>query len=154
MLKTWGRGRLKQFDSALWTLRTEIHKPFIHTVRIQILSNFFSICRKRFEKILIYDLNITLKTGIFTSWNSRKLGHPEFWRFGKSKIGTILTKPGRLADMLKGGAAYQKGKTSFEKNCFSAWVSMLNNNYGFDQQRLIWYVFRLWDMVFSWRFEH
>ena len=25
--------------------------------------------------------------------------------------------------------------------------------YGFDQQRLIWYVCRLWDMVFSWRFE-
>ena len=22
--------------------------------------------------------------------------------------------------------------------------------YGFDQQRLIWHVFRLWDMVFSW----
>ena len=26
--------------------------------------------------------------------------------------------------------------------------------YGFDQQRLIWYVGHLWDMVFSWRFEH
>ena len=25
--------------------------------------------------------------------------------------------------------------------------------YEFDQQRLIWYVFRLWEMVFSWRFE-
>ena len=25
--------------------------------------------------------------------------------------------------------------------------------YGFDQQRLIWYVFRLWDMVFGSRFE-
>ena len=25
--------------------------------------------------------------------------------------------------------------------------------YGFDQQRLIWYVCRLWGMVFSWRFE-
>ena len=24
---------------------------------------------------------------------------------------------------------------------------------GFDQQRLVWYVCRLWDMVFSWRFE-
>ena len=27
--------------------------------------------------------------------------------------------------------------------------------YGFDQQsQLIWYVFRLWDTVFSWYFEH
>ena len=26
--------------------------------------------------------------------------------------------------------------------------------YEFDQQRLIWYVFCLWDMVFSWHFEH
>ena len=25
--------------------------------------------------------------------------------------------------------------------------------YGFDQQKLIWYVFHLWDMVFSWSFE-
>ena len=32
-----------------------------------------------------------------------------------------------------------------KKNCFSAWAS---TEYGFDQQRLIWYVCRLWDMVF------
>ena len=25
--------------------------------------------------------------------------------------------------------------------------------YGFDQQRLIWYVFRLWDLLFSWSFR-
>ena len=34
-------------------------------------------------------------------------------------------------------------KTSFEKK----------TEYGFDQQRLIWYVCRLLDMVFSRRFE-
>ena len=37
-------------------------------------------------------------------------------------------------------------KTSFEKNCFSAWASTLNMGW---PTRLIWYVCRLWDMVFS-----
>ena len=44
-------------------------------------------------------------------------------------------------------------KTSFEKKtvffCIAKYAA-----YGFDQQRLIWYVFRLWDIVFSCRFEH
>ena len=38
-------------------------------------------------------------------------------------------------------------KTSFEKNCFF-WVDEYAE-YGYDQQRLIWYGFRLWHMVFS-----
>ena len=38
-------------------------------------------------------------------------------------------------------------KTSFEKICFSAWVSTLNM--GLINKRLIWYVGHLWDMVFS-----
>ena len=46
---------------------------------------------------------------------------------------------------------WQHSKTSFEKKLFFC-VSE-NAEYGFDQQRLIWYVCRLWDMVFSWRFE-
>ena len=37
-------------------------------------------------------------------------------------------------------------KTSFEKNFFCVGEYA---EYGFDQQRLIWYVFRLWDRVFS-----
>ena len=28
-------------------------------------------------------------------------------------------------------------------------ANIFDDEYGFDQQRLIWYVFRLWDMVFS-----
>ena len=43
-------------------------------------------------------------------------------------------------------------KTSFEKNCVFCIGEYAA--YGFDQLRLIWYVFRLWDMVFSCRFEH
>ena len=41
--------------------------------------------------------------------------------------------------------------TSFEKKMFFCVGEYAE--YGFDQQRLIWHVFRLWDMVFSWRFE-
>ena len=42
----------------------------------------------------------------------------------------------------------RKLKTRFEKN----WVFFCVGEYaeyGFDQQMLIWYIFRLWDMVFS-----
>ena len=42
---------------------------------------------------------------------------------------------------------YKHWKTSFEKNCFFCVGEYAE--YGFDQQRLIWYVCRLWDMVFS-----
>ena len=38
-------------------------------------------------------------------------------------------------------------KTSFEKTVFFCVGEYAE--YGFDQQRLIWYVFRQWDMVFS-----
>ena len=36
-------------------------------------------------------------------------------------------------------------KTSFEKNVFSVLAS--KPEYGFDQKRLIWYVFHLWDLM-------
>ena len=38
-------------------------------------------------------------------------------------------------------------KDSFEKSVFSALVSIAEN--GFDEQRMIWYVFCLWDMAYS-----
>ena len=38
------------------------------------------------------------------------------------------------------------GRLVLKKNCFCVGEYA---EYGFDQQRLIWYVFRLWDMVFS-----
>ena len=38
-------------------------------------------------------------------------------------------------------------KTSFEKKLFFCVGEYAE--YGFDQQRLIWYVCRLWDIVFS-----
>ena len=46
-------------------------------------GTFFSICIKKAGKILLYIWSITLKTGIITSWNFRKLGCPDFWRFWK-----------------------------------------------------------------------
>ena len=61
-------------------LCSEFHEPFICTVD---KGNFFSVRRKKTWKILIYVLNIILKTGIFNRWNSRKSGHPNFWRFWK-----------------------------------------------------------------------
>ena len=38
-------------------------------------------------------------------------------------------------------------KISFEKSVFSALASIAENR--FDQQRMIWYVFCLWNMVYS-----
>ena len=40
-------------------------------------------------KILIYVLNITSNTRIFTGWNSRKSRCPDFLRFWKSNIWTV-----------------------------------------------------------------
>ena len=39
------------------------------------------------------------------------------------------------------------GRLVLKKTCFFCVGEYAE--YGFDQQRLIWYVFRLWDMVFS-----
>ena len=53
------------------------------------------------EKRLIYVLNTSaLKTGISTSWDSRKSGGPNFWRFWKSQIRTVPIKLGQLAGMV------------------------------------------------------
>ena len=43
-------------------------------------------------------------------------------------------------------------KTSFEKKLFFCVGEYAE--YGFDQQRLIWYVCRLWDMVYSTGDQH
>ena len=61
-------------------LRTEIHEPFIRTVQIgkETSSQF---AEKRPGKALIFDLNITLKTGILTGSNSRKSGRTIFGGF-------------------------------------------------------------------------
>ena len=42
---------------------------------------------------------------------------------------------------------YKDSKTNFEKKLFFGVGKYAE--YGFDQQRLIWYVCRQWDMVFS-----
>ena len=77
--ETWGR--------VCTALCFEIHEPW----------------KKDLENTdLCLKLNIILKIGIFTGWNSRKSGRPNFWRFWKSKIGTFLIKLGRLAGMLLG----------------------------------------------------
>ena len=49
--------------------------------------------------------------------------------------------------MLRLEAFIRSSKTSFEKKLFFCVGEYAE--YGFDQQRLIWYVCRLWDMVFS-----
>ena len=52
----------------------------------------------------------------------------------------------------RGSTVWYNWKTSFEKKLFFVCVGEYTE-YGFGKQRLIWYVFCLWDMVFSWRFE-
>ena len=48
-------------------------------------------------------------------------------------------------DFVRLPSSIKHWKTSFEKTfCVGEYAE-----YGFDQQRLIWYVFRLCDMVFS-----
>ena len=43
---------------------------------------------------------------------------------------------------------------SLGRHCTSPYSTIIFlDQYGFDQQRLIWHVFRLWDMVCNWRFE-
>ena len=61
-----------------------------------------------------------------------------------SGIVFVLYSPASLS-------VFKHWKTSFEGNCFFCVGEYAE--YGFDQQRLIFYVCRLWDMVFSWRFE-
>ena len=65
---------------------------------IKEISSQFA--EKRTGKILII---LLLKTEIFASWNSKKSGRPDFWRFWESKVGTVLIKSiksGQLAGML------------------------------------------------------
>ena len=94
------RHRPKLEEEEDWS--TEIHEPIIHTVQIDKWNfYFFSICSKKTRKIWFMSLKTSLKTGIFTGWNSWKSGRPDFWRFRKSKIGTVPIKSGRLAGMFQ-----------------------------------------------------
>ena len=48
-------------------------------------QEFFSICRKIPKKYWFISYILLLKTGIFTGWNSRKSGFPDFWRYFRNK---------------------------------------------------------------------
>ena len=98
-LEAENQGKRKiEADQSFTALRTEIHEALIRSFRlIKEISSHFA--QKWSGKILIYALKITFKTRIFTGWNSRKSGRPDFWRFWKSKIGTVPIKPGQFAGM-------------------------------------------------------
>ena len=92
----WLHGSWKP-DRPCTALHSEIHEPFIRTSQINKVY-FSPICRKKKTwKNTDLCLKYYFKNRNITGWNSRKSVHPDFWRFWKSKIGTVLIKSGRLA---------------------------------------------------------
>ena len=80
-------GRRSKADRSHNAFSTKIHDSIICTVYID-QGSFFSNFGKAWKNT-VYVLNTTLKTRIFTSWNSRQSGCPNFWTFWKPKISTV-----------------------------------------------------------------
>ena len=67
--------------------------------------------------------------------------------FEEGDRGADYSSPISSFDLLVGRQRSYFWKTAFEKNCFFCVGELAE--YGFDQQRLLWYVIHLWDMVCS-----
>ena len=68
-------------------------------------------------------------------------------RLEEGDRGADFSSPTSSFDLLVDRQRSYFWKTGFEKNCFFCVGELAE--YGSDQQRLLWYVIRLWDMVCS-----